>query len=605
MPPRAPTAALPDTRTAVTSIQEANETTEQPSVVMGARAMELLPDDTNRLASLGLGPDDLQFLADRFLGNVFDFVSQSLPSAKRWTVRHRPLTPSDIISHLEGHIVISTGARWDRRIRRHLTDFVVIDLDAEEDIYTRYDATLAALGQPSLVFRSSDSLGLHLYYLLDQAMDLYTLRSDTGDAGVVLSILNGAGIPEEPGRVEVYPRGSTERFGIQNRIRVPFGAGSRLLEPESLTPFIAGGGAADLRLVRRMIEDGKVEPVDPSVWVDAAGGTPFFKARQQAARGTVSRGQPLDRKEAVTRLWTTGLERSGQRNEAVLALALDLRRRAFSEEKAREVLHRWLDEKNNGWSRTYRRNPRQAHRDVDATIQWAYARPAAREWPPRPGLSEYECRLIFAATSDGSSLVDPSTGECLPRFKVETLAFNRVDAAKQWLLSAGAREREVLLYDPNSPPEHSSAFRSLLLANMSDCWPDPAVNEFVVDIPYRSRVRQGDGISESRQAALWRCVQAIGLFVLERVALPFVGRSEAYRVRLDFGAFSESPVMYGSLLESLPAFFTDAEIRTRYSRHYALRCQRATRTFPDRQAGHAVGEFLRREILSAQAGEAA
>src|SRR5689334_6767607 len=93
-----------------------------------------------------------------------------------------------------------------------------------------------------------------------------------------------------------------------------------------------------------------------------------------------------------------GLERRGQRNAALLCLAIDFARRAVPQDEAVRELRSWLTAKHNGVSATFNRNPRKALDDVAPIVAMVYGRSrraGAGTWgSPRP-LTEFEVLALI------------------------------------------------------------------------------------------------------------------------------------------------------------------------------------------------------------------
>jgi hypothetical protein len=223
-----------------------------------------------QLAALGLGTSDFEFFRDHFVGRLFDYGHK--PFGEEWfspSPRSR-ITNTLLIGHLAGRHHLSTycGRRALPNMEaRYATDRFVIDLDSggdEQDLLARYDAVMKALGVPTLVSRSSSSGGLHLHYWLDELVDLHQLRTPDG-SGLVPRMLATSGLRESSGRIEIYPQAHYRTLRSGNRLRLPFGGESRLLDPHTLDPLTSPSGTsaqvADLKFVRSRVEHGEIEPV--------------------------------------------------------------------------------------------------------------------------------------------------------------------------------------------------------------------------------------------------------------------------------------------------------------------------------------------------------
>jgi hypothetical protein len=434
-----------------------------------------------------------------------------------------------------------------------------------------------ALGEPSLVFKSShwpepERGGLHLYYLLDEHVDLYELRHDNGQEGLVLDILAAARIWEQPGFVEVLPRGHTKKFGTQNRLRLPFGKGSKLLHPDTLEAlFPAAKPADELKHVRKLLETEKLH----TTIGDLRARRPVVPSRRKlVARSRDRTGSPAVHLESasplvnVERLRSIGLEQPGQRNAAVVALAKNCRRRGVPVERARPELHDWLDTRHNNYSHTYNSSPLVAHAHLDRAIDWAYAKVAPQP-QSFPGLSRSECASILAAVPPAGLCYDPSTGEELRPFKVQQVCFELMRATKAWVIR---ETRQVLERDVGSL--HMTAvvlvpkLDELFAGECATICPDPVGKQFVVAIPYALR-RKVPGMKGPHADALWRAAKASGLFQLERRHNHWRHQCQMYRTTLDFGAHERHARPPTRWVDALALMLSSGEIKALYSPYYA------------------------------------
>jgi len=530
-----------------------------------------------RLARLELTVPDFLCFRRRFVGHPFCYITRR--GEGRWyLVKDQPLSNELLISHLEGRdFWVGTGCRRDRGSKRFVTDHVVIDLDAhmgDMDLRARYDRVTRVLGRPSLLFRSSRSGGFHLYYFLSEPVELHRLRAPDGRGGAVMRLLAAAGLLEVPGSLEVYPRGHYRNGPTHNRIRLPFGAGSRLLDPDSLLPNTAGT-SSDLRLVRGRFDDGTMETLDVVGLLDRAAHCPAvpYPTACGSPKASPSRAQtrpPTD----LPALWATGLTGPKQLNRSVSALGFDLHHQGIPQDVATDQVVGWLHAHHNGQSGTYNRSPDGAVQEVKDILARIYRRrPTPRHWGPVPGLSAFEMQSLLHALDGDAVLADPETGELASRFKAERLAFELLGHAKQWVLATGSPiYRRIRERSPDATL--TPATRALLLRQLDAWWPDPTQPEFVVPVPYNLRLRI-DGISENLQTPLWHVLLRAGLFRPRQPASVVAHRCATFAVTLDFGAWSVEPTSFVSLEAGLVHELSSQVLRQRYSRHYVQRIRRA------------------------------
>jgi hypothetical protein len=523
-------------------------------------ALRLSGADERRLVRLGLSPNDLGFFVERFVGHPWEFGSRRVGDGDGgWRLFSRyPLTARDLVRHLAGERWVATGARRDPKGSGHIASYFVADIDHTgdfADLFDRFDRVVAAFGRPTLVFRSSESGGLHVYWFLTGPVDLHRLRPPH-NGGLLRTLLAAHGLPEAGGRVELFPRGSYRRHGVQARLRLPFGAQCRLLDPEELVQ-VNGSAASDLLHVRELFDAKEPRLVSIDDLASRLTSTPR-RAFPRAVRGHPPRlikGTGVD----VARLEALGLTGAGQMHAAMFSYGIYLRGQGLTESEVRATLHDRLEQWHNGVSSTYNRSRSDAHAEVDQIVTDLFAverRP--RDWVPLPGLSETEVRWIVEGTRATAALVDPKTGELLARspeasrYKLQLFLFHVYNQAKQFVLTE-ARE--------------SYGVTGSVYA-MRAVWPDPNMPEFVVPRPYYL-VDKMRGVSRSAYPALKRAAEAAGLLTPERPPSAALHRAETCRVRLDFCALSRPRLLFPSLADGLARVLSHEEIRELYTSHHA------------------------------------
>ena len=385
-------------------------------------------------------------------------------------------------------------------------------------------------------------------------------------------LLSEADIELTPGRVEIIPLGTyTAKSGalsLGRRARLPGGTGCQLLEHDTGAP-LALTGPNSIRRAHELFEHTYVEPVDvDDMRKDAARiGRPGRRpARRAKGSGKMAGVLP----DYISRLDSIGLERPGELNDAVLAKAVSHALNGLTRDEATARIADWLDARHNGQSRTYNRDPKAAHAKVVDVTAYVYATWRHRSnIAQRPGLTEYEATLIHALTEgDGVDVLDPDTGECFPRYKVEAFIFEVMDGMKQWVMTKCLfASRDVLARNPDVAVG-SPEFDALFAKAVRTFWPNPDVPVFVVENPYSFR-RTIEGVSEATATPLWRIAQDTGLFRLHRRAHQYTGRCAAYVVWLDFD-HSRTRAVH-TMAEALVAMLPPSDIREQYSAHYARR----------------------------------
>lgn len=524
--------------------------------------------DLARLSRLRVPVDAFLFFRDLFIGDRFDFAVLNADRQRFRIVRDRPISSAELIRHLEGEIVCATGAApVDRSIvgeslgTGHMTRWFVVDLDADAmghhgagTLFTRYDAVCAIFGVPHLLHRSSDSGGLHLRYFLKHWTRLEDLRDPRGRGGTLNQLLHGHGLHEKPGSVEFYPRGKYQQ-SLGNRLRLPFGVGSRLLDPYDHSP-LSPGTLSDLLYTWNQFAGVELPTLDLSELTgEITPHSPSKTARPKRAMAATSWQVSVDK------VRVEGLSAEGQFNNVIGVLAWEEARLGNDPDLARENLRRWLTKNHHGCSRTFNASPDRAYREIDEIVSRVYQRckPTAVRRPPLNGV---DIARIVSATWDDACIVDAKTGDVYPRLKLQRYLTQIFTAAKQAILT---RARGMLA-DPNSSV-HQDGLGSIeaLRAAIAALQCEPGV--FEVALPYNLRVTF-DGSSPTAQLALWRLALRTGLIRRVRAHNTWKRKAARYAIPLDFG--SGESIGLEEYLYRIP---TD-ELRKKYSPHYV----RAIRT---------------------------
>jgi hypothetical protein len=532
------------------------------------------PED---LARVGLDLDEYLFFVETFVGEAWTYIAWDDAKGNWETALDKPLRAPHVIDHLGGGTPIGTGARWDHEKKKFVTRLFAVDLDYNgdySDLLARYDRTCSALERPSFVVKSSDSGGFHLYYLLDQEVNLHQLRNADGTAGAVVRLLEQAGIPEQRG-IEVYPRGKYAIRGVQNRLRLPCGRGSCVLDGDSLLPMARPplSGVANLRFLRRQIDDGKFESIETQRLLERAYHARQPRPHKDRSVASLSRA-PLDdileRNNYVRQLLRHGLSGAGEFNEAVTALAFDALWRSLTQDEANWAINDWLDRGcHNDVSRTWNRDPERARNEVAEVVRRIYESYKPSRWQSTRGVSEQEAQWLIRATIDGP-MADPATGEALNRLKVQRLAFALLDRAKSYVLTAIARAFDAVTR--HVPKSSSTRERNeAVLERVRHVWPDPERAEFVVASPYALR-ETVPTFSDATLGKHWRAVKAAGLFTPIGAARHWASKCETFAIRLDFGAVPGRH--FRTVDQAVRALLPKEEIRRLYSRHHASRILR-------------------------------
>lgn len=589
----------------------------QPSPVGDYQVGALTKKERARLAALGLAAVVYDWFRDHFSGDLWNYGRELHGgdwSSAQPTWR---LSNSQLISHLEGRYDLATYCRRAARPEgksRYATDRFVVDLDFHndpDDLYARYDAVKAVFGVPTLLFRSSLSGGLHLHYWLDRQVDLQRLRSADGQHGMLQRLLKASDLHAENGRIELYPQASYRDLSKGNRLRVPFGANSRLLDPVSLEPLSSASSEhpvniADLLLVRELVMAGEIEPASfETLFAASISQTERATARYSRSRRS-GRAEPEHGGPSAVLLLREGLTGSGQLDSAIGSLGYHCLRERQDVDTAIRTIQLWLAHKHNGHSSTFNRNSRSADAIIRDRVVRIYkksdGRPS-REWAPLPGLSGGEASRLLLATAESC---DVDTGEVVDLYALQRLCFQIANGAKQWVITEGQAVWDSLITTNPSLATEGEQFARLLLARCLRFWPNPAMATLIVDMPYEHRLRCG-GLSRGRLTPMWRAAQSTGLFRLIRKANPDLHRCEGFGVELDFSAFDTTPV-FQSVDHMLVSRLSREERQRRYTKYRCKQLAQFERETTDSLSlgtpVNAFEQFLRSWLLSHREGGA-
>ena len=212
------------------------------------------------MAELGIDDDDLQLFCNWFapVGHPF-LLKRVVPSLGMEDGGFFPTQlPADlnkglVAGHLAHHrYTVSTLRAWEDA-GTLVTNVLIIDLDqhgAGAPLSDRLAACLRALGEPDLMFRSSATGGLHLYYLLKECeVEHLVARAER--------LLAAEGVALVSGQVEIFPSGSA------SYLRMPCGWGSSLLNPDDLSP-ITDDRNRQLRVLLDHLDDVASDLVSPA-----------------------------------------------------------------------------------------------------------------------------------------------------------------------------------------------------------------------------------------------------------------------------------------------------------------------------------------------------
>lgn len=519
---------------------------------------ELGTEEEARLNALGLTPQDFTVVRDFFIGSPFDYVMDSGNDFRQ--VTNGALSNDRIIGHLEGRYVIGTGARRNVETRRYMTHLLWFDLDAGDDLIARYTLLREAIPTLPLVFRSSESGGLHCCFVLNEPAELFDLLNPFSGDGLVPKLLARVGLELAPGRIEFYPAArSLTTWG--NAIRFPFGIGSWLLCPDELIALRPKGPSA-AREVARQLRDDEVDLLSLSELHGLAQNA-SAKGRKPKPRKRSARGPSVTRVREIAELDHRGIQGPGRLNDALFTKSVDFAVRGVRLDDASALLHLWLDARHNGQSRTYNQSPERAQAEAKRVVERVYSDWEFRSrWQTRPGLTLAEVALIDALTPTGAELVGPS-GKPQPRLKYQRFLFDLLNGMKQWVITRAVETAQLAAERNPRVNVESTEFDALFRNEAQRWWPYAPVPLFVVENPYQFRLTI-PGVSEAVMNAFWRLTTQSMLFKQTRPGSAMHGRSAAYAIQLDF-----ADEAFERIDDALVHLFTKAQLRERYSDYHA------------------------------------
>jgi hypothetical protein len=293
------------------------------------------------------------------------FKSTLLPAFKAPYYRGLPWRSCDtgfvseslLRGHLAGKLILGYPGRT-------YTKFCAVDIDrhnGESDsiIYAQAERIIVLFPEATpVVVQSSVSGGLHIYFFLPQAS--WSNRAHEFVSG----ILDAEGI-----QAEVYPMG-TRNF------RLPFGAGSFLLDPEDFTP-LHSTNIESFKAFLWAIEHGKIEPLEIPEQFRA---TLTPKRKPQKLRTIDLSGSTSPFMQDIDTLLLDGLQRPGtlkclspdesqDRNKQMWLLTWYqkvIERKSDAETVG--LLNWWVQTKNNGLSKDWNSDPQEVYKETERIV---------------------------------------------------------------------------------------------------------------------------------------------------------------------------------------------------------------------------------------------
>lgn len=350
---------------------------------------------------------------EMFLFYIQTFIKQPYPYmvwsgiSESWTQLKYTLNKSTIARHLKGEITIATYGSFK-------TSYFVIDLDynkaaGDSEIWERVNK-IRRIFPSGILITSSPSKGFHYYVFFDSEYSTNQVQK------LVRSRLTRHGISIKAGYVEIFP-------DRNKALRSPFGMGSDVI-------YIDNGNVAtskyeDIYIIENCADfvsfkevfdaddyiftsnqTNKISPLNNNLSTatttkDMAlitnNNEPSYSysinssITEHLSSSNLSSSNTLKHfnsfilgnvsnftKECMYYL-ENGIQERGTRNELVYKLVWYLMKIChLPSDKTYEIMVKWLEEKNNGKSELWNKNPRMAIRKLEAQIRWAKRQGEAR-----------------------------------------------------------------------------------------------------------------------------------------------------------------------------------------------------------------------------------
>ena len=286
--------------------------------------------DKEKLDRLGLSERDFENYQRLFIGDRWRYVKRD-SQRDTWRTLYFPLQDGTVLYHLQGRY-------WIGNFGRPVTEAIAIDLDKGKDLFDRYELVLKTINQEPLIFESSKSGGLHLYYRLD------TVQPTRQVSQIIERFLETKGIRVESGKIEIYP--STARA-----LRLPLGRDSYLLDSDLR---IMADRPEAMRQVSFLVEFDKLDRLSlPELEYN------LTLLKKAEGRGIIQ--PPKDSKGfygEIQMYFDKGITGPGIRHEVMDKLLWFWHcHEGLGGQELEELGCRWLDKHHNGNSKDYNHNP--------------------------------------------------------------------------------------------------------------------------------------------------------------------------------------------------------------------------------------------------------
>lgn len=244
-------------------------------------------------------------------------------------------SPDQIESHLAGEHYLGFI------MRKTLTKFMVFDVDVKSPdqrvtLKSRFDCIIEIFGNPNMI-SSSPSGGLHIYYMLDDTYHHSAIHH------AVTQLLQ-------------LERGNIELFPSNNGLRLLGGKDMHLLDDN--LEIIADCPADIYQHLSYQLKFGRRHNLLSCL--------PYFPADKKP----VKKHKPkLEKRFRFNELVGKGLSSPSSRHEAMLFLSHYLQTfEDFDRSTTITFLENWIRDKNNGFSKDFRRDPEMVKRDIIGVV---------------------------------------------------------------------------------------------------------------------------------------------------------------------------------------------------------------------------------------------
>lgn len=275
------------------------------------------------------------------------FVEQSPSYARKdigqsnWRTVSKPLGDKQILAHLAGEYVIATKAKW-------YLDYAMVDIDAGNPYHIK--ESLKLTNANALLF--TGERGGH-YYLMVKIGSYPTHPTKYKFASTVKNLPERLKIEG----MEIYPQ-------LRRHGRLPCSRLHKLIDPEIK---IEGMERVNLHRIGRelTLEEhlhwlSKLEEFEIENWKYQLD---FEYPKEEPERPQWCLNSDIDE------IFNIGLQSFGTRHEAQFKILLYLWRKNYDPEVAYRMVKKWIDTKNNGFSKDYYKNPQLVYLHIKRQIQ--------------------------------------------------------------------------------------------------------------------------------------------------------------------------------------------------------------------------------------------